>query len=514
MLDEKTELKGGKAGESPLEAASADTDATAVSCAEAGATSGDADSTVVAAGGGADATVIASPDQDKTVITSAISGDATVVTSAGALSTAPVSAFKPVVNFGVSTRFPYALARQVTTNHALFEISSFFEGRESARAPVAVALVLDKSGSMEGRPMEQLKIAVKYLVDRLSPADLLTIVTFGQESDVVMPLRRVVNTELIKQHVDAVRPRGTTNLWAGMLDAVTELLSADAPHHVKRVLMLTDGEANEGITDYQSIVAEVRRRHKSVLTFSTLGMGIEYNDELMMAIAKNTGGNYYFVEHPDEIPAVFEMELGSMFGVVGSDARLVLKLRKGASVERIHGLEFAADGRAVEIEIPPLEAGKSQAVLAELKMEQHPAARFKKLDAELSYVPFGQTARVSHNIGVVFEFTADRDLVRSHENESVRHALAARDISAQLERAGELAKKDAATATMIISQAETMLLEAGRSEDATIIANVKSRLESGKTGEAEKMLGGAKFRLDQDKTQIQTSPEKKEGKSK
>lgn len=490
--------------------------------AEAAAGSADAESTVVSSGTGADATVvaagdatvIASPDQDKTVITSAISGDATVVTQSGAIATSPVSAFKPVVNFGVSTRFPYALARQVTTNHVLFEIASFFEGRESARAPVALALVLDKSGSMEGRPMEQLKIAVKYLVDRLSPADLLTIIAFGQDSDVVMPLRRVVNPDLIQEHVNAIRPRGTTNLWGGISDAVTELLSADAPHHVKRVLLLTDGEANEGITDYQSIIAEVRRRHKSGLTFSTLGMGIEYNDELMMAIARNTGGNYYFVEHPDEIPKVFEKELGSLFGVVGGEARLTLNLRKGVEVVRVHGLEHSSSGREIQIDIPPLEAGKSQAALVELKMDQHPSARFKKLEAELSYVPFGQTQRVSQKLGVVFEFTPDKDLVRSHENENVRQALAARDVAAQLERAGELAGRDAATATMIISQAETMLIDAGRSEDATIIASVKSKLQSGKTGEAAKMLGDAKFRLDQDKTQIQNSPETKEGKSK
>jgi len=463
----------------------------------------EADATVVATDD--QATVIASPDADKTVITASISGDATVVTSAGELSAAPAESFKPVVEFAVMTHFPYALARQQITNHVLFEATSYFEGRESARAPVALALVLDKSGSMEGRPMEQLKIAVKYLVDRLTPADLLTIVTFGEESEIVMPLRRVMNTDLIKQHVDMIRPRGTTNLWAGITDAVTQLFSTDAPHHIKRVLLLTDGEANEGITDYQSIITEVRARHLAGMSYSTLGMGIEYNEELMMAIAKNTGGNYHFIEHPDEIPMVFERELGSLFGVVGNEARLKLDLRKDTEVTRAFGLECETRDGTVTINLPALEAGKTQPVLVELRMEKHPPARFKKLDAELSYLPFGQTERVSQRASVVFEFTLDKEKVRSHENELVRLALATRDIVMQLERASGLAKSDAQTATMIVSQAETQLLDAGRSEDATMIANVKSKLESGQADAAAKMLSGARFKLDQDKTQVQNA---------
>jgi Ca-activated chloride channel family protein len=450
------------------------------------------------------ATVIASPDANKTVITQSISGDATVVTGAGQyVADAAVEQFHPVVEFAVSTHFPYVLARQQIANHILFEITSYFKGRDTARAPVALALVLDKSGSMEGRPMEQLKIAVKYLVDKLTPADLLTIVTFGEESEIVMPLRRVVNVELIKEHVDRIRPRGTTNLWAGMTDAIRELTSSHSPHHLKRMLLLTDGEANEGITDYQSIITEVRARRLAGVSYSTLGMGVEYNEELMMAIAKNTGGNYHFIEHPDEIPKVFERELGSLFGTVGAEARLTLRVRKGARVARVYGFEHEARDGAAVIELPALEAGKMQAVLVEMMMEPHPPARFKKLDTELSYLPFGQTERVSQRASAVFEFTVDKDKVRAHENDDVRRALAMRDVVAQLARASEVARTDAQTATMIVSQAETQLLDAGRGEDATIIASVKSKLERGQKDAATKLLSDARFKLDQDKTQIQ-----------
>ncbi len=467
-----------------------------------GATGDDEQATVVVEAD-EQATVIASPDADKTVITQSISGDATVVSAAGQLVAGiAVEQFQPVVEFAVSAHFPYVLARQQIANHALFEIASYFKGRNTARAPVALALVLDKSGSMEGRPMEQLKIAVKYLVDKLTPADLLTIVTFGEESEVVMPLRRVVNTELIKEHVDRIRPRGTTNLWAGMTDAVRELTSSHSPHHLKRVLLLTDGEANEGITDYQSIITEVRSRRLSGISYSTLGMGIEYNEELMMAVAKSTGGNYHFIEHPDEIPRVFERELGSLFGTVGGEARLTLKPRKGARVARVFGFESETRDGTITVNLPALEAGKTQTVLVELMMESHPPARFKKLDAELSYLPFGQTERNSQRASVVFEFTVDKDKVRSHENDDVRRALAMRDVVAQLARASEMARTDSQTATMIVSQAETQLLDAGRSEDATIIASVKSKFERGQNDAATKLLSDARFKLDQDKTQI------------
>ena len=139
----------------------------------------------------------------------------------------------------------YAYAPEVTRDNALvvLKVSGQQLGR---RAPINVCLCIDRSGSMEGPPLEYVKRACDYVVDMLEPNDILSIVTFEEQVDVLMPARRVVNKALVKEHIHRLEVGNTTNLYDGLMAGCMQIASVQAqtPGYVSRVLLLTERRTN------------------------------------------------------------------------------------------------------------------------------------------------------------------------------------------------------------------------------------------------------------------------------
>ncbi|MCH7472710.1 VWA domain-containing protein, partial [bacterium] len=376
---------------------------------------------------------------------------------------------------------------------------AYFAGGLTARAPVALALAIDRSGSMEGKPIESVKTAVSLIVDQLTEADMLSIVTFGENVEVLMPASRVLNRELIKQHVERIRPKGTTNLYSGMATAAEQLLGAKTPQHLSRVLLLTDGEANEGIVEYADIISEARSLRAKGMTISAIGVGIEYNEELMSGIAKNTRGNYYYIDSLDQIPEVFDKELKDLFGTVATNVHLTLTLADGVEVSRAYGYEVARGGNKVHLELPDLTAGGSLPVLFQLAAKPHPRARFRLVESELSFKYFGQSDKATLGGDFVAEFTKDKDTIMGGIDPVVEAAMREKDIVASLKRASQMLGSDVGTATMIIQQAQAELAAAGKQEDATLVGVALDKLKGGAVEDATKTLSVAEFELEREK---------------
>jgi len=459
------------------------------------------DATIIAPGmGKGDATVVATGHGDATVVVSPAgggTGDRTV--AVGRAATMDLSQLRPQVEFNLRAHNTYALAGQAVQNYLLADIKAFFAGGLSARAPVALALAIDRSGSMEGKPIESVKTAVGLIVDQLTDADMLSIVTFGEHVDTLMPASRVLNRELIKQHVERIRPKGTTNLYSGMATAAEQLLSAKTPQHLSRVLLLTDGEANEGIVEYHDIIAEARNLRSRGITVSTVGLGIEYNEELMKGIAKNTRGNYYYIDAIDRIPEVFEAELKSLFGTVATNVSLTLKLAEGVELSRVYGYETARGGQSVHVDLPDLAAGEGLPVLAQIMVKPHPQARFRLVQSELEFRYFGQSERHKLKADFVAEFTGDKDRILGGIDPVVEKEMREKDIVANIKRATQMLSTDVGTATMIIQQAQAQLAAAGRGDDATIVDMALSKLRRGDLEDATKTLSVAEFGLEQER---------------
>ena len=282
-----------------------------------------------------------------------------------------------------------AAAGERTRAHVLTQVTALAGGGGvgGRRLPVNVALVIDRSGSMEGAPLEYVKRACAYVVDLLGPDDVLSIVTFEESVDVLMPARRVADRELIKQHLTRVVPGNTTNLFDGLYAGGAQLASVpEFGRYVTRILLLTDGEPTAGLKDFQSIVGQVADLKARGISVTALGFGPEYNEELMAGIARRSGGNYYFIERPEQIPDVFKNRDGDRcWASRRRNAQLTLALPRGVIVRQCYGSPPNFAGRTASIPLPDIEGGATVTRLWEVDYEPRPAAIYRVAKAILSY---------------------------------------------------------------------------------------------------------------------------------
>lgn len=395
----------------------------------------------------------------------------------------------------------YALSTGHSVGHVLVQLKSppNVQGR---RLPLNLSLVVDRSGSMEGEPLNYVKQACSYVIDLLEPNDVLSVVTFEEQVEILVPARRVVNKALLKEHINRIEAGDTTNLYDGLVVGAQQVASVMAEGYVNRVLLLTDGEPTAGIKDFPSIVNQVSELKNRNVTITALGFGPDYNEELMAGIARRSGGNYYYITRPELIPEVFRRELESLMTIVARNLRVRLSYPRWVSVRQIFGRQMAHTGqRSVDVELVEMERGSAMSVLCELDFAPRPGGVYRTLKVDLSYDD-AVTGRAELLQGEsVFEFTSDRSLIESGENPIVRQEIEIAQTSRNLEKTVMGMKTQqisAMHATMELQKTMNLLASQGRTEEAN---QVKQAIDSIQRGgaDAEKTLMGVQIKLDQGK---------------
>jgi Ca-activated chloride channel family protein len=219
------------------------------------------------------------------------------------------------------------------------------------RLPLNLALVLDRSGSMSGDPLEYVKESVSFVVDQVASCDLLSIITFDQDVDVICPSQNVANKDGLKKVIKSISSGGSTNLSGGFLRGYREVLKESKPGKVNRILLLTDGEANVGITEPSLLADKAKGMAEKGVSVSTVGVGAGFNEDLLMTLAEAGQGHYYYVSNPDEIPKVFVDELEGLLSVIAQAISVSMEGLSGCHVAGVLGYEpvFTAAGASMEL---------------------------------------------------------------------------------------------------------------------------------------------------------------------
>jgi len=395
----------------------------------------------------------------------------------------------------------YAVSTEPSREQVLIQLKSApnVTGR---RLPLNVALVIDRSGSMEGEPLAYVKQACGYVVDLLEPNDILSVVTFEEQVDVLVPARRVVNKTLLKEHINRIEVGNTTNLYDGVVVGCQQVASVMAEGYVNRVLIFTDGEPTAGIKDFTSIVGQVAEQKSRGITVTALGFGPEYNEELMAGIARQSGGNYYYIARPDLIPEVFRRELESLMTLVARNMRLRLNLSRWVQLRQIYGRQFSpVSPRQAEVGLVDIERGSAMSVLCELEFAPRPAGVYRVVKAELFYDDGVSGRSEVLSTDVVLEFTPDKALVASGVNPIVKQELEIAEASRNLEKTVMGMKTQqisAMNATVELQKTMSLLVSQGRTAEAEEVRQAIDSIKQGGQG-AEKTLIGTIYNLDQGK---------------
>ncbi|MEQ4720060.1 von Willebrand factor type A domain-containing protein [Nonomuraea sp. B19D2] len=194
---------------------------------------------------------------------------------------------------------------------------------ESAeRRPANLTFVVDVSGSMaEPGRLDLVKSALLKLLDQLAPGDQVSIVSFSDEAEVLASMTPLTAREELRDAVDELTVNGGTNLEAGLVTGFQEASKAFRPAATNRVILLSDGLANQGSTEWQTILDRVKEYAAKQVTLLTVGVGRDYGDELMEQLADNGDGMAVYVSTQEEADKIFATQLPATIELRARDAK-------------------------------------------------------------------------------------------------------------------------------------------------------------------------------------------------
>jgi hypothetical protein len=216
----------------------------------------------------------------------------------------------------------------------------------TALAPLNVSLVLDRSGSMHGAPFRNMLIAAETFVGQLRDGDRLSVIAFSDGVYLAVPpvvidgATRNVAVAGIRSLADG----GGTNLGGGFLAGLAQVFGAFNPWQVNQVVLFSDGQPNIGITSSGELARIAARAAEHGVAVTTIGFGMDHDELLMQGMADASGGNYYYVDSPDDMPRIFQQEAGAILRTAARSTDVDLVLPPGVVLEDVMGYDYVSAG--------------------------------------------------------------------------------------------------------------------------------------------------------------------------
>jgi len=362
--------------------------------------------------------------------------------------------------------------------------------------PLNFSLVLDHSGSMSGEKLTNLKEAAKLAVDRMGPQDLISIVVFDDKVKVIVPSQPVTDPDDLERQIDSIRDGGGTEMSRGMRQGLKELQKGLGADRISRILLLTDGETFGDEDTCRRLAEEAGGQG---IAIAALGLGEEWNEELLDDIAQASGGDSDFIPagQPETIGSTFERQVRAAQATVVQNGEMVLRLVTGAmprAVWRVTPLiaklgHRAISDRDVQVTLGDMDREQGQSVLVEMLIPPRQPGTYRIAQAEVSY-DVAATSLVGEKAktDIVLDFAADpaqvtetNPYVMNIVEKVTAHKLQTRALD-------EAAVGNIAGATQKLRAAATRLLELGEDELAQTARKEAERLEQGESLSS----GGAK----------------------
>ncbi len=296
------------------------------------------------------------------------------------------------------------------------------EGQLQQRTPVNLVLVIDRSGSMSDKgKIEYAKEAAKQIIAGLNKEDRLAVVAYSTEVELLYPIQFLKNKDGAITVVDSLYPTESTNLSGGLTAGIEQLDSIERGGYVNRVILLSDGLANVGITDLGELGRVASRASEKGIHITTMGLGVDYDENLMMNLAEYGAGNYYFIESPTQLTGIFQKEFGQIAATVAKDPVIKLALAPGVAVDEVYGYTYTKTaGGKVEIKLGDFFGGQERDILVKFKVPAEAAGMKDLGTASLEFTDLLRENKASGlNTMLSYRVTEDKDKVAQNENKDV-----------------------------------------------------------------------------------------------
>lgn len=299
-----------------------------------------------------------------------------------------------------------------SSNFVRIGLKGFELPRDKDRMPVNVAIVIDKSGSMQGEKINQARQAAIQAVERLRDSDIVSIVTYDSSVDVIVPATKASDREDIKRRIRNISAGGNTALFAGVSKGAAEIRKFLDDKRVNRVILLSDGLANVGPSTPSELEQLGASLIKEGVSVSTLGLGLGYNEDLMSRLALASSGNHVFIEDAENLVQVFQNEFDDVLSVVAQSIRIQATMAEG--IRPVKVLNFPADitGQDVSIDLGQLYARQERYFVVEVEVphgENKDARRVAEVAVEYMNMVTETSDRLTSSVQV--KFTDDKAIV-------------------------------------------------------------------------------------------------------
>ncbi len=324
------------------------------------------------------------------------------------------------VQLEVSMPNPVLLANQKQTTYLKVGMTGFQMASERARPPVNVAIVLDRSGSMSGEKLERAKDAAKEAINRLSSQDILSLVVYDSAVDVLVPATKVGDRQSLHQRVDQIRSGQSTALFAGVSKGAAELRKFMELERVNRVILLSDGIANKGPSSPGELGELGASLIKEGISVSTIGLGLDYNEDLMAKLADRSDGNHVFVEHPNQLVGVFNEEFGDILSVVAQEIDIKIKTAPSIRPVRVLGWDADISGNEVRVSMNQIYSEQEKYVILEVEVPAtSPENKIDVATVEIAYTNMETSANDRLSGGAKLSFSESKKIVGAKLNRDV-----------------------------------------------------------------------------------------------
>ena len=328
------------------------------------------------------------------------------------------------ISFDVDVGEPVMIAGQEQSAYIKITLGGFALPASGQRAPVNLALVLDRSGSMQtDGKLEKAKEAALMVIDRLRPDDVISVISFDSTVDLVVPATKANEKDFIRERIMSLSPRGSTALFAGVSNGLEELGKYLDGSRVNRMVMLSDGQANVGPSSPNELARLGAVAARQGITITTIGLGLDYNEDLMTQLALASDGNHAFAENARDLERMFTGELGDLMSVVAKDVDIEISFGDGVTPVRALGRDATITGHTAHIALSQLYASQQKYVLFEVKVPSGDAGKKRQIaNVTAKYANMISKKSGEKQKAATIAFTAARGDVAKNQNKQVLEA--------------------------------------------------------------------------------------------
>jgi len=315
------------------------------------------------------------------------------------------------VKLDVSPAYSVMKADQKQTAWMRVGMTGFKLESEKERAPVNLALVLDRSGSMQGEKMVRAREAAIDAVKRLKETDIVSVLAYADGVTVLVPATKLTDKDFVIAQIQKITADGSTALFAGVSKGAAEVRKFQSDERVNRVILLSDGKANVGPSSPSELGTLGESLRKENITVSTFGLGLGYNEDLMVQLASHSGGNHEFVESAAALAKIFEREFNDVTSVVAQNVKVEMTIPEGIRPVRVLGNDAEINGQEILIDMAQIYSEQNKFVVVEVELPSHEAGEKMKLaDVSLAYknMKTSSDERLSVTSNIAFDTSDDK----------------------------------------------------------------------------------------------------------